>query len=105
VIPPAARLHQVYLLKDSRAVLNYSHELVENCPEGVEGEAALIYAVVNTLTRNISEIRSVRILIDGSERETLTGHLDLSGFLRQDMSLVRDSASPVDPAPVHPPTP
>ena len=105
VIPPAARLHQVYILKDGRAVLNYSHGLVENCPEGVEGEAALIYSIVNTLTRNISEIRGVRILIDGNERETLSGHLDLSGFLQQDMSLVRGSAPAVDAAPVQPPAP
>ena len=102
IIPPGTRLLQAYLLKDGSAVLNYSHALAENCPEGVEGEVALVYSIVNTLTRNIPEIPRVRILIDGSERETLGGHLDISGFLEQDMSVVQGTPPAITPVRVQP---
>jgi spore germination protein GerM len=102
VIPSGTRLLQVYLLKDGSAILNYTHTLAESCPEGVEGEVALVYSIVNTLTRNIPEIRRVRILIDGMERETLGGHLDISGFLEQDMSLVQGTPPMTNPVRVQP---
>jgi hypothetical protein len=37
-----------------------------------------VFAVVNTLTYNFKSIKRVFILIDGSEKETLAGHIDLS---------------------------
>jgi len=52
-------------------------------------ELLAIYAVVNTLTQNFTEVRQVRILVDGREAQTLAGHIDLSRFLSKRMDLVR----------------
>ena len=44
----------------------------------VEGELLAAYALVNSLTQNIPEIRQVRFLLEGREAQTLAGHIDLS---------------------------
>jgi flagellar basal body-associated protein FliL len=47
-------------------------------------ELLAVYALVNTLTQNFSEIRQVRLLIDGREAQTLAGHVDLTrSFVRR----------------------
>jgi hypothetical protein len=88
VLPLEAKPLQFFLLPDGTAVINYSHMLIDKNPRGIESELACIYAIVNTLTRNFGEIASVRILIEGAEKETLCGHIDLSSSLKQDLSYV-----------------
>jgi hypothetical protein len=43
-----------------------------------EDEFLAVYALVNTLTLNVPEVRQVRFLMDGREAQTLAGHIDLS---------------------------
>ena len=50
-------------------------------------ELASIYAVVNSLTQNVSKIDRVQILIEGAEAETLAGHIDLSRPFSEDLSM------------------
>lgn len=45
---------------------------------GSDTETARVYGIVDTLALNFSGVRSVRILVDGQEVDTLLGHLDLS---------------------------
>lgn len=45
---------------------------------GTSTEAARVYGIVQTLHSNFPEVKSVRILVDGQEVDTLLGHLDLS---------------------------
>lgn len=45
---------------------------------GSDTETARVYGIVDTLALNFSSVRSVRILVDGQEVDTLLGHLDLS---------------------------
>ena len=42
-----------------------------------------VYSIVNTLTE-ISQIKGVQILVEGNEKKTLIGHVDIS------MPLLRD---------------
>lgn len=88
-LPPEARPLQIFIRDDGLAVVNYNAALVEKHPGGVEGDLATVYAIVNTLVRNFPEVASVRLLVEGSERETLAGHIDLSSELKQDLSFVR----------------
>lgn len=45
---------------------------------GSATETARVYGLVDTIAWNFREVRSVRILVDGQEVDTLLGHLDLS---------------------------
>ena len=56
-------------------------------PGGLTMELASIYAVVNSLTQNVSKIDRVQILIEGAEAETLAGHIDLSRPFSEDLSM------------------
>ena len=48
-----------------------------------------LYAVVNTVTHNVPEVRQVRVLLDGREAQTLAGHADLSRSFAKRADLVR----------------
>jgi hypothetical protein len=54
-----------------------------------EDELLAVYALVNTLTQNVPEIRQVRLLMDGREAQTLAGHIDLSRAYMKRMDLVK----------------
>lgn len=92
VLPRETRLRDVYVDRDGHAYVDFSAELVQRHPGGSEAEIAALFAVVNSLTYNFDGIRSVRILIDGEERETLAGHLDLTRRYYRDMSRVDPEA-------------
>ena len=49
---------------------------------------AAVFAVVNTVAVNQKAVKRVALLIEGGERETLGGHIDLSRPLLPQYSLV-----------------
>jgi len=67
-----------------RAVYPLAHGLVvvdltgpATAGAGGDVEAMRVYGIVDTLALNFPEVRSVRILVEGREVESLLGHLDL----------------------------
>jgi hypothetical protein len=92
VIPKQTKVRQIYLDREGNTYVDFSAQMMKGHPGGSESEAATLYAVVNSLTYNFPEIRSVQILIDGEERETLAGHIDLARRYYRDLSRVEKSA-------------
>ena len=76
-IPLATTLRQLYVTQAGVAYVDFSREIQENHLSGSAAEISTIYAIVNSLTYNFKSIKRVFILIDGGERETLSGHIDL----------------------------
>ncbi len=74
--PDHCTLRALYLLSGDRAVVDLGGPVSSGA--GVHTEVHRVYGVINTLVWNFPEVRSVQILIDGREVETLLGHLDLS---------------------------
>lgn len=75
ILPYPAELRTVFVTSDGRAYLDLSGP-----PEPLRGSATelmMIYGVVNSILLN-TEVVAVQVLFDGTERSTLTGHLDLS---------------------------
>ncbi len=75
ILPYPAELRTVFVSPDGRVYLDLSGP-----PEALEGSATelmLIYGVVNSILLN-TDVVAVQVLFDGTERSTLTGHLDLS---------------------------
>ena len=64
-------------IKDKLAKVDFSKELTENFQGGSTGELMLAASLVNTLTES-PEIERVKILVEGKEIESLSGHLDLT---------------------------
>lgn len=59
---------------------------------GSATETARVYGIVETLVRNFPQVKTVRILVDGQEADTLLGHLDLSRPLVSEPRLLVKSA-------------
>jgi spore germination protein GerM len=77
-IPPETRLRELYIAKDGVAYVDFSREIMDKHLSGSSAEMTTIYSVVNSLSYNLKPIKKVFILIDGGEKKTLGGHIDLS---------------------------
>jgi germination protein M len=82
--PPGVGQTQAFLEhSDVRSVFMLGSEAVVDLTgpvrsgAGSDTEVARVYGVVQTLQANFPEVRSVRILVDGQEVESLMGHVDL----------------------------
>jgi hypothetical protein len=60
------------------AFLDLSKELVSNHPGGSSAEELTVFSLSQTLVANFPAIKTVRILVEGREIQTLAGHLDLT---------------------------
>ncbi|MBM3284619.1 MAG: GerMN domain-containing protein [Candidatus Aminicenantes bacterium] len=76
--PAETRLRQLFVTREGVAYVDFSRELAERHPSGSSAELATVYSVVNSLAFNFKSIKRVFILVEGRERETLGGHINLS---------------------------
>ena len=84
VIPEGTRLNKVEVQKDM-AIVDLSEEFIKGVSKGAEEESKIVYSIVNTLVE-LTEIESVKILIDGKEGLCFEdGQIDFkSPFVRMD---------------------
>ena len=79
-IGAGADVRDVYLLGDDTAVVDTNSVFADKHPSGVLAEELTVASIVATLNANDSQIKRVKILVNGQERETLAGHADLQRF-------------------------
>jgi len=101
-IPKDTKLEGVFIDDTGTAYVDFSNSISANHPGGVLNEQATVYSIVNSLTYNLREIRQVKILIGGAEKETLAGHCLLLP-LEMDLSITdvtppSESAPPAEPS-------
>lgn len=60
------------------AIVNLAAAFANNHPSGLETETLTLLSICDTLHANLPRISSVRFLVDGQPRATLSGHADLS---------------------------
>lgn len=77
-IPPETRLRELYITNDGIAFVDFSRELTDKHLSGSSAEMATIFSIVDSLCYNLKQIKKVFILIDGGEKKTLGGHIDLA---------------------------
>lgn len=80
-LPPDAVLLAFYLLPDGTAIADFSEALATSTPSGIASEQLAVNSMTRTLEANVPQVQRLKILIHGQEMETLSGHLDLTGFL------------------------
>jgi len=87
-LPPETKLRQLFVTKDGMAYVDFSKEIMEKHPSGSSAELSTVYCVVNSLTYNFPSLKRVFVLVEGGERETLDGHIDLSKPFLPDYTLI-----------------
>jgi len=70
------------------ARVNFSREFQTRHWGGTSGETFTVYSVVNSLAV-LEGINKVQFLVEGNELESLAGHIDLSGPVSPDRSLIK----------------
>jgi len=76
-LPAGTQLRQLYIDGRGIAYVDFSAELRDRHPGGSNAELLAVYSIVDTLAYNFEQIKRVQILVDGSEIDTLAGHVDL----------------------------
>jgi len=89
-IPKDTKLQGVFVSTDRVLFVDFSSALSVNHPGGIVNEQATIYSIVDSLLYNLPEIQQVKILIGGTEQETLAGHCLLLLPLEMDLSMTED---------------
>jgi hypothetical protein len=77
-IPSGVSLRELFVTSHGVAFLDLSQELVSNHPGGSSAEELTVFSLSQTLVANFPAIKTVRILVEGREIQTLAGHLDLT---------------------------
>jgi hypothetical protein len=92
-IPKDTKLLEVFIDDAGLAYVDFSDPLSANHPGGMLNEQVTVYSIVNSLTYNLPEIRQVKILVGGAEKETLAGHMLLLP-LEMDLSITNVTKPP-----------
>jgi Sporulation and spore germination len=70
-------VNAVYIVGDNLAVVDMNSAFAEGHVSGILPEELSIASIAETLSANIPTITRVKLLIDGKERDTLSGHADI----------------------------
>jgi hypothetical protein len=79
-LPPGSELRGVYLVDPGLAVIDANAVFADRHRSGVLSEELTVASLIETLSANLPGIVKVKILVDGKQRETLAGHVDLSSL-------------------------
>jgi hypothetical protein len=91
LIPAGTMLRAFYITDRGDAFVDLSPEVSAMHPGGSTNELLTVYAIVNTVTANLSSVERVQILIGGKQADTLAGHVDLRRPFERDTSLVKEN--------------
>ncbi len=90
-LPAATRVRALYVTDRGEAFVDLSRDLVTGHPGGSLNELLTVYAIVDALTANLPAVRTVQLLVDGREVDTLAGHVDLRRPLPPSTRIVKVS--------------
>lgn len=89
LFPADTVMRAAYLLPGGTAIVDLGGPTVtQGWGTGSHQELMAIYSIVQTVTANFPEARTVRVLVNGSPGETLAGHISLARSFTPDSSLV-----------------
>ena|SRR5437773_1803292 len=85
-VPPNTELRAAFLTADGTAYVDFSNNAVAPFAPGIQSETLSIYSIVNSLAANIPAVKRVKILVQGQEVGTLSGHVDLGEDFAPDLN-------------------
>ncbi len=85
-----ADIKNVYLVNDNTLVVDTTSQFADAHPSGILPEEMTLTSLIETLSANLPDVTRVKFIVEGKERETLAGHVDLMSFY--DVSAVHELA-------------
>ena len=79
-LPPGSDIRSVYLVDPGLAVIDLNAAFADGHRSGILAEELSVASLIETLSTNVPGITRVKILVEGTQRDTLAGHADLSNF-------------------------
>jgi spore germination protein GerM len=87
-IPLGTTLRALYLTEKGDVFVDLSKEASTAHPGGSLNELLTIYTIVNALTANLPAVKSVQLLVDGKQVDTLAGHIDLRKPFQKNLAII-----------------
>lgn len=84
-VPDGTTLRQLWIGKGGVAWADFSEQIASGIKGGSADELLTVYAVVDSLVANVPQIQRVGLLVEGRERDTLAGHVDVRRPLPSDI--------------------
>lgn len=75
-----SEIRDVYLVDPGLAVIDVNAAFANLHRSGVLVEELTVASLIETLSANVPGVTRVKILVDGNQRDTLAGHIDLTNF-------------------------
>jgi len=75
-IPRATQVRNLFIDASGTAYVDFDRQLRDGHSGVAQEELFTVYSIVDTLTANFPQIKRVQILVDGTEIESLKGHVD-----------------------------
>lgn len=92
-LPAGTRLRNLFVDDRGTVYVDLSPEATAAHPGGSLDEILAVYTLVNAVTVNLPAARSVQILVDGREVDTLAGHVDLRHPLHTNLKWVESAGA------------
>ncbi len=73
-------IRNIFFINDDTMIVDTTAQFADAHPSGILPEEFTIASLVETLNANVPGVAQVKFLVNGQERETLAGHLDLMSF-------------------------
>jgi len=93
-LPAGSDVRGVYLVDQTSAVVDFSRVLAEKHRSGIQAEQLTVFSIVQTLSTALPRITRVKFLVDGQERPTLAGHVDIEDWI--DVAAVAQAVRALD---------
>lgn len=92
-----SEIRAVYIVDPGLAVIDVNGAFADLHRSGVLVEELTVTSLIETLSANLPGITRVKILVDGNERDTLAGHVDLTNYF--DVSAITQLAAQLQNVP------
>lgn len=73
-----AAVNNVFFVNPELAVIDLNQKLADGHRSGIMVEDFTVLSLIETLADNFPQVQQVKILVNGQQRETLAGHVDLT---------------------------
>lgn len=94
--PTGVTVKNVKVTKEGTALVSFSRNLTTLHPGGSTAEMATIYSLTNSIVENVAGIKKVKILVEGSEIQSIKGHISTKKEFvldREMLALVKEERS------------
>jgi spore germination protein GerM len=88
-VPPGTTLRALFVTDQGVAYVDLSADVSSAHGGGSTGEILTVYTIVNALTVNLPAVKSVQLLVNGQQVDTMAGHVDIWRPLAKNLAWVQ----------------